>query len=94
MIMLYQQFLKDEDAIRLTNRLDKMVENFKNLVFNWNIQEHLFKLKPTLNGQVVSDEHYIDKLKHFGQELIKDHKHEDGFMPYRQAWKRIIKDNQ
>lgn len=60
-----------------------MVENYKSVVKNWNIYEHLLKLKPTVNGQVVSDDHYIDKLKHFGYELIKEHKHEDGFMPYR-----------
>lgn len=60
-----------------------MVTGYKELVRGWNIYDHLLKLKPSLNGQVVSEDHYIDKLKCLGQQLIKENRHEDGFMPHR-----------
>jgi hypothetical protein len=38
---------------------------------NWNIYDHLLNQQPTLNGQIINNNSYIDKLKNLGSELIK-----------------------
>ncbi len=54
MIALQKEFLKDEDAVRLNNRLEIIIEDYKKLLKNWNIYDNLLKMKPTLNNQVIS----------------------------------------
>jgi hypothetical protein len=53
-IELHKEFLKDEDAVKLNNRLEIIVEDYKKLTKNWNIYDNLLKMKPTLNNQVIS----------------------------------------
>jgi hypothetical protein len=37
MLILYKEYLKDEDALKLTKKLEGIVEGYKKLVNDWNV---------------------------------------------------------
>jgi hypothetical protein len=65
-LTLYAEYLKDENALQLTTRLDEILSNYKVLINGWNIYDNLLNRKPSLNGQIINDDPYLDKLKILG----------------------------
>ena len=73
--------------------LEEIVGKYKQLIRSWNIRDNLLKEKPTLNGQIVSEEYYIEQLKNAGYQLVRENKYEDGFMPAKEIWKKAIRED-
>ena len=85
------EYQRDEDALKLSALLQEIVKKYKKLIAEWNIWDNLLKEKPSLNGQIVCDDYYIEQFKNIGHQLVKENKNEDGFMPAKDIWKKVIR---